>query len=135
MGVDDVDEAQDKEDEVIEDDSEVLPEGKEINFLQFLKYVLQTRPQNPASVLDISQLRRYFCRSMEKTFKFIDLKCVDATTRKMMVRKKIKKLQKERQTIEDAMVKREEGIIEYQMELQGLKNELQAQKRDSHADK
>ena len=63
---------------------------------------------------------------MEKTFRFIDLKCSDTTTRKLMVRKKIRKLQSEKKAIEEAVTKREGEIIEYQREIAKLRAEVDA---------
>lgn len=98
--------------------------GKEISFVEFLKFVIQTRPQNPASVLDISQLRQYFCKQMESTFQFIDSKCTEADVRKGLVRRNIRSLQTENRQLQNDITRRQTEIREYTKEITSLENLL-----------
>lgn len=81
----------------------------EISFADFLKFVIQTRPQNPASVLDISQLRRYFTKSFDRL--------LSLSTRRLIVENNIYKLKKTKKRL-----KEESG--ERRRESQSLEKEL-----------
>lgn len=43
--------------------------------MAFLKFLINVRPQNPASVLDISQLRRHFQKAMDKLIQNVGYLC------------------------------------------------------------
>ena len=65
---------------------------KEVTFMEFLKFVIQTRPQNPASVLDVNQLRRFFVKTFEHLMRNIDKKCSSPARRAEIMSGKLQNL-------------------------------------------
>ncbi|CAD7941081.1 unnamed protein product [Amoebophrya sp. A120] len=112
-------------------DTDEVTKGKEISFIEFLRFVIQTRPQNPASVLDISQLRRHFTRSMETSFRYIEMKCESAEVRKQMVGRRIERLNSESTYIEESCLKRREEIAVLKESIEALRRELEARGANS----
>ena len=103
--------------EVPEEDSDESTEKKahEISFADFLKFVIQTRPQNPASVLDISQLRRYFTKSFDRL--------LSLSTRRLIVESNIYKLRKTKKRLKEESMQRRQDSQALEKELADLRLE------------
>ncbi|CAD7956791.1 unnamed protein product [Amoebophrya sp. A25] len=100
-------------------------QGKEISFVEFLRFVLHTRPQNPASVLDISQLRRHFTRTMESSLRYMDMKCENANTRKEMIGRRIVRLKQETENMEESADRRRQEISQLKDKIDAMRMELE----------
>merc|ERR1712224_190491 len=86
---------------------------KEITFVDFLKFVIDTRPQNPASVLDLHQMRRHFCGLFDNVIRVIDKKCCCTEDQRL------------------AMAKR--TLAKFRKDLVTTKEQIKQKKADCHA--